>query len=66
MVTKTQVLKVWKEKVCKNGSVINDSFLYRADWHSLFIGLAIGMGMSLEEATDYSFYTNEALPLEAE
>jgi uncharacterized protein YfaA (DUF2138 family) len=60
-----EVLKAWKERVCLNAEKIDASVDKMACWHSLFIGFCLGLGLTLEEATDYSFYMKEALPLEA-
>ena len=58
--TKNDLFKAWQDEVCKK-NVDPES---RYCWESLFVGFALGKGLSVEEATDYSLYINEAFPLE--
>ena len=58
---KEEVLKAWQDEVCKKDIDPENRYC----WESLFVGFALGKGLSVKEATDYSFYINEAFPLES-
>lgn len=58
-----EVIKAWREEICRaHGDLDPGEDL---DWHALFIGFAIGRGLSIDEATDYDLYDQHALPLES-
>ena len=56
------IIKAWTTEVCTHSSQIDPS--NELHWRSLFIGFAIGKGLSLKEAIDWSLYANEAFPCE--
>jgi hypothetical protein len=51
---KQEILEAYRDKICKRSKEIDPEF--RFTWEALFIGLAIGMGASIEEATDPDLY----------
>jgi hypothetical protein len=58
-----EVLERWKTEVCARSNKIDPDG--EQDWLSMWIGFAIGAGLPMEVATDYSFYIEKAFPLEA-
>jgi hypothetical protein len=57
------ILKAYRDKICKHADEIDPD--QDLTWRALFIGLAIGMGASIEEATDPKFYA-QAFKYESE
>lgn len=57
-----EVIDAWREKICNHGEEIDPE--NELDWTALFIGFAIGMGLSIESATDYALYDEHAYPCE--
>lgn len=60
--TKDEVIKAWKLEVCDWAGEIDPE--NEMDWHALFVGFAMGKGLSPADALDYSFYMDRAFPLE--
>jgi len=58
-----QVVEQWGEEICKYSREVDPSG--ELHWNSMFIGFAIGRGLSIEAATDYNLY-EEAFKKETE
>jgi hypothetical protein len=61
---KESLIAAWRYEVCNQANEIDPEDEH--DWHSLFVGFALGHGLSIEDATDYKFYEQYAYPLERE
>jgi len=58
-----EILEAYRDKICKHAMEVDPGQEFT--WKALFIGLAIGMGASVEDATDSAFY-DEAFKFESE
>lgn len=56
------ILNAYRTKICNHAQLIDPD--QKFTWEALFIGLAIGMGATVEEAINPSLY-DEAFMLEA-
>lgn len=60
----SKVIADWTIMICKRAGEVDQG--NELDWRALFIGFAIGRGLSVERATDYMFYMDHAFPKETE
>lgn len=56
------VIDAWEKEICRNASLVDPSEEYI--WQGVFVGFAIGRGLTIEEATDYDLYNKYAFPKE--
>ena len=58
-----KVVGEWGDMICRHSKQVDPGD--ELQWESMFIGFAIGRGLTIDEATDYDLYIDHAFVKEA-